>query len=272
MEKKMKNFKKFLLFVFSFFLTVFFSVYQRVTGPTHPFFAKLKVLEKEYKLKFPRSQNTGEDAKIVLPIDEKLIRAELYFKNISEDGDWERVEFKREGKELYATLKTLPPAGKYHYYVKIYYFERQVQIPDKPISIRFKGKVPDLILIIHILIIFTGFLLSIYTGLYTYFYEIKIKLILFTFILFFIGAGVLGPIVQYYAFGQFWTGFPWGKDLTDNKGLILIIFWGVAYFKARKGKGKLWVYIAFLFSILTFFIPHSMWGSELKGGKIKTGP
>lgn len=265
-------FKKFLIFVLAFFLTIFFSIYQRMTGPTHPFKVKLKIFEKEYKFKLPRSENTGKNAKIILPIADRIVKADLYFKNISEDKEWEKIEFKREGKELIASLKTLPPAGKYLYYIKLYYLLKNVQIPEKPITIRFKGKVPTLILIIHIFTIFFGFLISIYTGLFAVFFGENKKLTLITFILFFIGAGVLGPIVQYYAFGQFWTGFPFGKDLTDNKGLILIIFWGIAYFKTRRGKGKEWIIVAFLISILTFFIPHSLWGSELRGGKIKTGP
>lgn len=268
----MKNFKKFLLLIFSLFLTIFFSIYQRITGPTYPFKAKIKIFENEYKIKLSRSQNTGEDAKIILPINNVPIKAEICFKNISEGKDWEKEEFKREKEGLVASLKSLPPAGKYYYYIKLFYFERTIQIPEKPISIRFKGRVPEFILIPHILIIFSGFFISIYTSLYTIFFKTNLKLTFFTFLLFFIGAGLLGPFVQYYAFGQFWSGFPFGMDLTDNKGLILILIWAYAYFKVKKGNGKRWIIAAFLVSILTFFIPHSLWGSELKGGKIKTGP
>lgn len=29
-----------------------------------------------------------------------------------------------------------------------------------------------------------------------------------------LGGMILGPIVQKYAFGEYWTGFPFGGDLT----------------------------------------------------------
>ncbi len=35
-----------------------------------------------------------------------------------------------------------------------------------------------------------------------------------------VGGMILGPVVQKYAFGVFWTGVPWGWDLTDNKTLV----------------------------------------------------
>lgn len=268
----MKKVKIILLIFISLFLTLFFSSYQRITGPTYPYKVKMKFLEKEFSFKLPRSQNSGEKLKILLPVKESFIKADLFYQNYSEDGQWEKKEFERTTEGLYAELKPLPPAGKYFYYVKFYYLDKSVQIPEKPISIRFKGKVPTPILLLHIILIFSAFFLSIYTGLYTIFFEKKEALVLATFILTLIGAGILGPVVQKYAFGEFWTGFPFGKDLTDNKGLIMIIFWAIAWVQIRRGKGKEWVLLAFFISILVFFIPHSLWGSELKGGVIKTGP
>lgn len=268
----MKTFKIILLIFISILLTLFFSSYQRITGPTYPFKAKLRILEEEIKFKFPRSANVGEKVKIFIPLKNQLAKAELHLQNYSMDGKWEWKEFKRDKDGLFVELDPLPPAGKYFYYVKLYYLEKAIQIPEEPISIRFKGKVPLFVLISHIIIIFSGFLFSIYTGLYAMVFGKNKKLVLITFILFLIGAGILGPLVQYYAFGQFWTGFPMGKDLTDNKGLVLIIFWALAFFQVKRGKGKEWVLLAFFVSVLVFFIPHSMWGSELKGGKIKTGP
>lgn len=261
-----------LLFFFSLILTLFFSTYQRMTGPTHPFKVKLKFLDKEFSFKLPRSENAGEKLKISLPIKEHLIKAYIIYQNNSKDGGWQSKEFERREEGMYMELESLPPAAKYFYYIKFYYLDKSIQIPEKPISVRFKGKVPAPILILHIIFIFSALLFSIYTGLYTMFFQASKKLALVTFILAFIGAGILGPIVQKYAFGEFWTGFPFGKDLTDNKGLIMIIFWGIAWFKIKRGKEKEWVLLAFFVTILAFFIPHSMWGSELKGGKIKTGP
>ena len=84
-----------------------------------------------------------------------------------------------------------------------------------------------------------------------------------TLILFAIGGMVLGPIVQYYAFGDFWTGIPFGWDLTDNKTLIALIFWIVAVIMNRKKERPLYTVLAALILLLVFSIPHSLFGSQL---------
>ena len=45
-----------------------------------------------------------------------------------------------------------------------------------------------------------------------------------TVVLLFLGGIIMGPVIQKYAFGAFWTGWPFGHDLTDNKTLCGIYF------------------------------------------------
>jgi hypothetical protein len=88
-----------------------------------------------------------------------------------------------------------------------------------------------------------------------------------------VGGMILGPIVQHYAFGEFWTGFPFGFDLTDNKTLIAFIFWMVASVGNFK-KEKRWLTVmAAVVTLVIFSIPHSARGSELDydTGRVKTG-
>ena len=82
----------------------------------------------------------------------------------------------------------------------------------------------------------------------------------------------LGPIVQEYAFGHYWTGFPMGKDLTDNKILISVIAWGLAIFFSKGGKRPAVILVASLILLSVYMIPHSMKGSELNydSGKVIT--
>ena len=42
-----------------------------------------------------------------------------------------------------------------------------------------------------------------------------------------VGGFILGPLVQNYAFGELWTGVPFGWDLTDNKTLIACDILGI---------------------------------------------
>ena len=88
-----------------------------------------------------------------------------------------------------------------------------------------------------------------------------------------LGGMVFGPIIQYYAFGQAWTGIPFGWDLTDNKTLIAVIFWIVAVVSNRKNPKYRYTLIAAIITLLIFSIPHSMFGSELDytSGEVVTG-
>jgi len=89
-----------------------------------------------------------------------------------------------------------------------------------------------------------------------------------------IGGMILGPIVQLYAFGDLWTGWPFGGDWTDNKTLFAFVFWVIAFFVLRKNRSnRLWPIIAFVALLAIYLIPHSMGGSELdyETGKVTTG-
>jgi hypothetical protein len=82
---------------------------------------------------------------------------------------------------------------------------------------------------------------------------------------------ILGPLVQKYAFGALWTGFPFGYDLTDNKTLIAFLGWIAAWIAGRKGKpARGWVLGASILLLVVYLIPHSLFGSELDYSKINT--
>ena len=94
-----------------------------------------------------------------------------------------------------------------------------------------------------------------------------------TIILLLIGGFILGPVVQKYSFGQFWTGWPLGDDLTDNKTLFALIAFVAAWFLRNKSYGR-WLAIgAALVMLAVYLIPHSMGGSELdrETGEVVTG-
>jgi hypothetical protein len=99
------------------------------------------------------------------------------------------------------------------------------------------------------------------------------KYSVWTLVLFIAGGMILGPIVQNYAFGDFWTGIPFGWDLTDNKTLIALLFWILAVVMNRKKERPAYIVLAAIVLLLIFSIPHSMFGSELdySSGKVTQG-
>jgi hypothetical protein len=49
----------------------------------------------------------------------------------------------------------------------------------------------------------------------------------------FIGGFPLGFIIAYQVFGTPWTGIPFGWDITDNKTLVIFLYWGISLFLVR---------------------------------------
>jgi hypothetical protein len=89
-----------------------------------------------------------------------------------------------------------------------------------------------------------------------------------------VGGMVLGPIVQKFAFGAFWTGWPNGSDLTDNKTLIAFLAWlPVTVLALRGRKLRIALVVGWIVMMGVFLIPHSLRGSEMdwSEGEIKTG-
>jgi hypothetical protein len=92
-----------------------------------------------------------------------------------------------------------------------------------------------------------------------------------TFLIIAAGGMIMGPMVLHYAFNEWWTGFPFGNDITDNKTLIAFIVWLAAAVVVRRSKnpGK-WILLAAVVTFIVFLIPHSLWGTELDYSTMKT--
>ena len=83
-------------------------------------------------------------------------------------------------------------------------------------------------------------------------------------LLLWVGGFILGPIVQKMAFDAFWTGIPFGHDLTDNKLLIAGVAWLWAILRLRGGRSaRTSVFAAAVITLVIFAIPHSTWGSQI---------
>ncbi len=269
--------KKTFLWITAFLITVTLAIYQKKTGPTYPIKGELKIQGIQINYVFNRSHGGKGDQEVSINVDsEKEIEAFLIFKRFRVKENWTEIKMQKIGKNYTAFLPHQPPAGKLEYYVKININGKYYSIPGKTVITRFKGAVPLYILIPHIIFMFSSLLLSIRIGLALIFKE-NYKNLLYTCVgLFFVGGLILGPIVQKYAFGQLWTGIPFGWDLTDNKTLIAFLFWLPALYFSRKEYSKQSVFttaIAILIMLFAYLIPHSVWGSEFDYSKnqITTG-
>lgn len=264
--------KKTALWLLAFLITIGTAYYQRKTGPTYPIEGSTMINGSEIFYKLERSHETGEDYKISIDAEDPEIEGYVIYKRHKTDDPWTKFPLLRKNETLAANLPSQPPAGKLNYKVILSDQGNEVSLGgEQPVIIRFKGAVPAVILIPHILIMFLAMFFSTRTGLEALNRKSNPrKLALWTTGLLFVGGMILGPLVQKYAFGALWTGFPFGFDLTDNKTLIAMVGWIIALIAGRKGKpARGWVLGAAILLLVVFLIPHSVLGSELDYSKME---
>jgi len=258
--------KSTLFWILSFLLMAGAAIHQRGTGPTYPVRGKIQIGQDEVKYRLVRTWEGDTDAAVKVKTENPEIGGEYRFKRFRSHDEWsEKIAMVREGEYLVAHLPNLPPAGKMTYEVYLGKNGNFVNLTETPPILRYKGVVPKAVLIPHIIIIFLAMMFStragieaITNGKNVVFYA------MWTVILFGVGGMIFGPIIQKYAFGEFWTGWPFGTDLTDNKSLATFVIWVIAWLQVRKNpRRRGWVIAASVVLLITFLIPHSMMGSEL---------
>lgn len=259
--------KKFLLWFSAFVITIGAAVYQRQTGPTYPKDVDVTLNGKVYELSLVRSISLDQSSEVRLHIDDPSIKARLYYKRFRTSDEYQASDFtyRDEKKSFYAEVPKQPAAGKLQYYIEITDSgSTQTILREEPVVIRFKGGVPAYILIPHIILMFLAMLFSNLAGIMALIKYPQYKRYgILTLVLLLLGGMILGPVVQYYAFGELWTGVPFGWDLTDNKTLIAVVFWIFAVYMNRKADRPVYIATAAFVLLLVYSIPHSLFGSEL---------
>lgn len=260
-----------IIWVIAIVGTIVVAVYQRVTGPTYPKKIKFVEANQEYKITLPRSANNDIDCKIEIP-NLGNYAAYLHWKRYKTNDTFHISEFKKLNGSQIAYLPKQPPAGKLQYYITLKKENKETRLNPEDVIIRFKGVVPNYILVPHILFMFLSLLFSFRAGV-SFFFKDDTKTnfyVILTLVTLIIGGFILGPIMQKFAFGEYWTGFPFGIDLTDNKTLIAFLIWIVVFYLSKKHveKTKKYALIGLIVMLLMYLIPHSTLGSELDYNKL----
>lgn len=275
--------KKVLVWVLSIFMALAAMIYQRSTGPTYEYKGKLEHAGEQYKYELLRSQETTEGAKIQLPnIKNADYQATLNYKRYQTKDAITTVNFQPDANDqLVAALPVQPAAGKMEYFVSGSIDGKEFNIPEKGednIVLRYKDPVSDYILIPHVLMMIMVIIFGIRAGLSAIFdHDTMRRWTVVAFSAMTLGGMILGPLVQKSAFGEYWTGFPFGGDFTDNKMLIMWVAWAMALaiigFKPKKKENisRSVVLLASVVMIVVYLIPHSMGGSTLDYDQVDQG-
>lgn len=275
-----------IFWIIAIVITILISYFQVITGPTYPVKGNTIFQGKQISYKFLRSHSTNSDCPVLIQVPDSTFKASLLWKRHKTKDERERIPMtlykdtvvdtdlpeksQTSGYFFYAKLPKQPPAGKLEYYIRVEANQSEKNIPEEgPVIIRYKGDVPTFYLFLHIVVIFVSLIVGVRTGLEYFNKEPKYKKFVFgTIGLLFLGGFVLGPIIQKFAFGEYWTGFPFGFDLTDNKILLSFIGWVIAAIAQYRSKNPgRWILGAVILMIIVFIIPHSLLGSELDWNK-----
>jgi hypothetical protein len=274
----------------AFLLTIAFLIFSRKTAAVrsvhetveqHGILIEHKTVPKQ----------VGDEIPVISARVEGASQVRLIYR-IGPEGEYTSVEMlPRSGEEevFSASIPWHPKAVKAWYYLEAARTDEEggvtVVLPQKgsgevkPVRLKFEGEVPAYIVIPHVLCIFAAMFFAILTVFSAI--ELKrgtgtlkrsVRLCGITVFLLFLGFFPFGWAMNYFAFGVLWEAFPFGRDVTDNKSQIMILFWLVALFLVKGtlwGKGDSrnlvsgsgyanWVFVSFIATLLILAIPHSL--------------
>jgi hypothetical protein len=260
-----------LFWILAFLITALSAFYQRITGPTYPISGMVVINGKKIAYSLERTEEGTTNHRVQIKTDDPSISGYVEWKRYKTKDTLTRVDMSYGNGVLTAEIPNQPPAGKLQYRVYLQDSQHIIALPEREsVIIRYKGVVPTLILIFHVVIIFVAMLLSARTGIEVFAAEPNYTVLTYwTIGLLLIGGLILGPIVQKHAFNAYWTGWPLGTDLTDNKIAVAFISWIIAAIALKKSsKPKWWILASAIITLIIFLIPHSLLGSELDYSKM----
>ncbi len=261
----MKAYTKVLFWFLAVLITMFSFVYQRMTGPTYPVRGSVEINDQEIGYSLIRSYDGDSDAPVEINVPDEDIKGTFKYKRYPSYDEWVADSLVRDGNTLIAYIPHQPAAGKVKYLITIHYSGKSTDLTEEPVIIRFRDPVPTWAIIPHVLFMFFAMVLSARAGIEAITKGGGIRWLTYaSLITLIIGGLVFGPIMQKFAFGEYWTGWPLGTDLTDNKTAVAFIFWVIAAIAVWKNpKHCTWVIVAAVVTLIIYLIPHSLLGSEI---------
>jgi hypothetical protein len=267
-------------------------VYQRRTGPTYPYRTAIDIGETApLRLRLLRSAETTGDALIVIPNPGGRVSGRIAWHRYNTPDPWtmtplvSRPTADGTSLELVGRLPAQPPAGKIEYRLALDTPRGGLHVPasgsaESSIVLRFKGPVPAWLLVPHIAGMFLALLFGLRAGLGAIGGAAGwSRFVWATLLCGTIGGMLLGPLVQKAAFNAYWTGFPFGTDLTDNKTLAQWLGWIAAallvWHERRAGRSpesalpRVVTAIALALMLAVYLVPHSLRGSELDYNRLE---
>jgi hypothetical protein len=158
--------KRYLLWFLAVVITLGAALYQRLTGPTYPYRAKAVLDGQTVSARLPRSSENVSDCEVMLRGMPEGVGGFIEYVRYKTSDPWTRVPLEPSRGGLAASLPKQPAAGKLAYRVILTTDGKETVLNgENPVVIRFKGVVPNWVLIPHIIVMFLAMFLSTSAGL-----------------------------------------------------------------------------------------------------------
>jgi len=251
-----------LFWILAVAITIASAVYQRLTGPTYPLAGAMKLANgHEVSFSLQRTHAGGDPAQVAVLTHDSAIGGTLMWRSYRSAEPWQTSAMQYDGAMLRGEMPARSALEKIEYQIALNAEGQETLLPQGgPLMMRFKGEVPLWVLIPHVLVMFAAMLLATRTGLEVFAPQASIaRFVNWTVISLFIGGFVMGPLATYFAFDLWWTGWPVGNDITDNKTLIAFVVWVITWAVSKRvSNPKPWVFVAAIVMLIVFMIPHSI--------------
>lgn len=231
-------------------------------GSTDPLVSEINTGKQHIHCELRRAYIGNGDCPVILPVGDIMVTGYVLYDLYPTNKHPSKITLNRQGDKLVANLPHQPPSGKLEYRIFLERAGTAIKVnEDKPVIVRFLGKVPVYILILQSIIVLLTLLINTYTGILAGIGINLYKQLTFLMVIILIGlVFFIQPIVHKYSLNQWWTCIPQSWELGNNKILVALIVWLITlYFNLKKARPGL-VLISSLISIFLFLIPHGFPG------------
>jgi hypothetical protein len=191
-----------LIWFLAFILTAAFLVWQKVSGPTYEKRFDTELAGNRIKGELLRTHSINADMPVTIHVPDSAVTGTVVWRRYPTQDPWSRLSMLRDGEVLRSAIPRQGMAGKVEYHVELAKAGLTVKVPLEEAAVaRFKGDVPNTILIMHVFAIVVAFLFSTGAGLEALTNGPALRQlsrIALGFLM--VGGLILGPIVQKYAF------------------------------------------------------------------------
>ncbi|MFQ6082516.1 MAG: hypothetical protein ACE5WD_04055 [Candidatus Aminicenantia bacterium] len=208
---------------------------------------------KKIELHYPQGENLSS------PIPFTLHKGSSFFTAL--------LPGKEKGQRSYFYIYAEDNAGN-----EVYLPEEAGKTGGKWFVIKFEGRASFFLKLLHIMFMLTSLTIFIHAFYYAVSYlknenekaDLRLgALLLWGIIVFFITGFPIGWMIGWQVTGQAWTGIPFGWDITDNKTLLILIYWLAVLIPFKLNKfsvrtlAKL-IILGTIFTLVLFLVPHSI--------------